>query len=53
MPVQPHDTLHGLAGTVTSAGALLAGIETYDRDKVDGVTASFDDVEQLRAYFDR
>jgi len=35
-PVPPHPELHGLAGTVTSAGALLLGLDAYDRERVDG-----------------
>lgn len=34
-PVPPHPTLHGIAGTVTSAGAILLGLTTYQRDEVD------------------
>jgi exopolyphosphatase/guanosine-5'-triphosphate,3'-diphosphate pyrophosphatase len=47
-PVAPYPTLHGLAGTVTSAGALLAGLTEYDRERVDHVTASRAEVEALR-----
>lgn len=35
-PLPPHPELHGLAGTVTSAGALLLGLTQYDRERVDG-----------------
>jgi exopolyphosphatase/guanosine-5'-triphosphate,3'-diphosphate pyrophosphatase len=34
-PLEPHATLHGLAGTVTTATAVLLGLERYDRDAVD------------------
>jgi exopolyphosphatase/guanosine-5'-triphosphate,3'-diphosphate pyrophosphatase len=47
-PVAPHAELHGLAGTVTSAGALLLGLETYDRDRVDGHRFATDEVVGLR-----
>ncbi len=47
-PVAPYPVLHGLAGTVTTAGALLADLPAYDRDAVDGVTASIEQVEALR-----
>lgn len=47
------DVLVGLAGTVTTAAALLLGLETYDREKVDGTVFSRDQVialaEQLAA----
>ena len=35
-PLPPHPRLHGLAGTVTTAAALLLGLERYDRARVDG-----------------
>lgn len=35
-PVEPYPVLHGLAGTVTTAAALLLGLTDYDRDRVDG-----------------
>ena len=47
-PVTPHPELHGLAGTVTTAAALLLGLETYDRDRVDGLRSSVAEVEALR-----
>lgn len=47
-PVAPHPELHGLAGTVTSAGAMLLGLGAYDRDRVDGHRFPIADVEALR-----
>lgn len=35
-PLAPHPVLHGVAGTVTTAAALLLGLAAYDREKVDG-----------------
>lgn len=35
-PVAPHPVLHGLAGTVTTAAALLLGLARYDRERIDG-----------------
>ncbi|HEY8378254.1 MAG TPA: exopolyphosphatase, partial [Nannocystis sp.] len=35
-PLPPHPVLHGLAGTVTTAAALLLGLSAYDRERVDG-----------------
>ena len=46
-PLAPYRVLHGLAGTVTTAGALLADLPAYDRDAVDGVTAPIADVQAL------
>src|SRR5690606_4388649 len=34
-PLAPHPILHGLAGTVTTAAAVVLGLERYDRDRVD------------------
>jgi exopolyphosphatase/guanosine-5'-triphosphate,3'-diphosphate pyrophosphatase len=34
-PLRPHSTLYGLAGTVTTATAVLLGLERYERDAVD------------------
>lgn len=45
-PLAPHPVLHGLAGTITSLGAVLLGLERYDRETVDGSVASRDEVEQ-------
>jgi exopolyphosphatase / guanosine-5'-triphosphate,3'-diphosphate pyrophosphatase len=35
-PLPPYPELHGLAGTVTCAGALMLGLTVYDRERVDG-----------------
>ncbi len=47
-PVEPHPQLHGLAGTVTTAAALLLGLTAYDRERVDGTRWSPDEIEGLR-----
>lgn len=47
-PVEPHPVLHGLAGTVTSAGALLLGLTAYDRDRVDGLAVPTERIVALR-----
>jgi exopolyphosphatase/guanosine-5'-triphosphate,3'-diphosphate pyrophosphatase len=47
-PVDPHPVLHGLAGTVTSAGALILGLEAYDRERVDGLTCPTERIVELR-----
>lgn len=47
-PLAPAPRLHGLAGTVTTAAALLMGLTTYDRLKVDGTCWSVGEVEALR-----
>lgn len=47
-PVAPLDELHGLAGTVTTAGALLLGLTHYDRQAVDGSRFSVAQVVALR-----
>lgn len=49
-PLQPHSTLHGLAGTVTTATALLLGLERYDRDAVDRTLVG---IAALRSLLDR
>jgi exopolyphosphatase/guanosine-5'-triphosphate,3'-diphosphate pyrophosphatase len=46
-PLPPHPRLHGLAGTVTTAGALLAELTEYDRTIVDETTVGRDEVEAL------
>lgn len=48
-PVAPFETLHALAGTVTTAGALLLGLEAYDREAVDGLQVSIEQLVSLRA----
>lgn len=47
-PLPPHPQLHGLAGTVTTAAALLLGLTTYDREAVDGTRWSRARVLALR-----
>jgi exopolyphosphatase/guanosine-5'-triphosphate,3'-diphosphate pyrophosphatase len=47
-PVEPHDVLYGLAGTVTSAAALLLGLEAYDRERVDGSRFALQAIVDLR-----
>jgi exopolyphosphatase / guanosine-5'-triphosphate,3'-diphosphate pyrophosphatase len=47
-PVPAHPVLHGLAGTVTTTAALLLGLQTYDRDAVDGTRWARDEVAALR-----
>ena len=47
-PLPPADELHGLAGTVTTAAALLLGLEAYDRDRVDGSRWTRSEIEALR-----
>ncbi|HWB77976.1 MAG TPA: hypothetical protein VG755_23590 [Nannocystaceae bacterium] len=47
-PVPPLAELHGLAGTVTSAGALMLGLGEYDRDRVDGTRFTAEQIVALR-----
>jgi exopolyphosphatase/guanosine-5'-triphosphate,3'-diphosphate pyrophosphatase len=47
-PLPPHPVLHGLAGTVTTAAALLLGLEKYDRERVDGSVFTATQVRGLR-----
>lgn len=47
-PLPPHPVLHGLAGTVTSAGALMLGLSHWDREAVDGSRFTLQQVEALR-----
>ena len=47
-PVAPHPVLHGLAGTVTTVAALLLGLASYDRARVDGSRFSRAEVLRLR-----
>lgn len=47
-PVAPHATLHGIAGTVTCAGAIMLGITAYDREQVDSHAFTREQVVNLR-----
>lgn len=47
-PVAPHPVLHALAGTATTTAALLLGLASYDRLKVDGSRFSVAQVLALR-----
>jgi exopolyphosphatase/guanosine-5'-triphosphate,3'-diphosphate pyrophosphatase len=49
-PLEPHPTLYGLAGTVTTATAVLLGLERYDRDAVDRTSI---DIGKLRTLWER
>jgi exopolyphosphatase/guanosine-5'-triphosphate,3'-diphosphate pyrophosphatase len=49
-PLRPHSTLYGLAGTVTTATAVLLGLERYDRDAVDRTLVG---IASLRTLLDR
>jgi len=44
----PAQRLIGLAGTVTSAAAILMGLERYERERVDGAEFSRAEIEGLR-----
>jgi exopolyphosphatase/guanosine-5'-triphosphate,3'-diphosphate pyrophosphatase len=39
-----HETLVGVAGTVTTLAALVLGLDSYDRDRVHHATLTFTDV---------
>ncbi|MEM7159575.1 MAG: Ppx/GppA family phosphatase [Myxococcota bacterium] len=47
-PLDPHPELHGLAGTVTTAAALILDLQDYDRGVVDGSRFSIERVRDLR-----
>ncbi len=47
-PVAPHPVLHALAGTATTTAALLLGLTSYDRLKVDGSRFTVAEVQALR-----
>lgn len=44
----PHPVLYGLAGTVTSAAALVLGLSEYQREKVDGAQLTLPELLKLR-----
>ena len=46
--IEPHPELHGLAGTVTTATALLLELPAYDRERVDATHWSTDALLELR-----
>lgn len=46
--LEPQPVLYGLAGTVTSAAALVLGLQEYDRDRVDGTHVTFEELLRLR-----
>lgn len=48
MPIDPQPVLHGLAGTVTTAAALLLELPAYDRHRVDGARFTSGQVAGLR-----
>lgn len=47
-PISPHPVLHGLAGTVTTAAALLLELPAYDRLRVDGSSFNIGQIAGLR-----
>jgi exopolyphosphatase/guanosine-5'-triphosphate,3'-diphosphate pyrophosphatase len=47
-PLEPFPVLHGLAGTVTTAAAMLRGLVEYDRERVDGTCYPTEVVRELR-----
>jgi exopolyphosphatase/guanosine-5'-triphosphate,3'-diphosphate pyrophosphatase len=47
-PMRPHSTLYGLAGTVTTATAVLLGLERYDREAVDRTLVGSSTLRSLR-----
>lgn len=46
--LEPSPVLYGLAGTVTSAAALILGLQEYDREKVDGTQITLGELLRLR-----
>ncbi len=48
-PLEPHPVLYGLAGTVTTAAAVILGLERYDRDRVDQTQLSPERIRALRS----
>lgn len=47
-PLEPYPILHGVAGTVTTAAALLLELPAYDRERVDGSIFAAVQVRDLR-----
>jgi len=47
-PLTPHPELHGLAGTVTTAAALMLELDAYSRERIDGTRWSVEQVVALR-----
>ena len=47
-PLAPHPELYGLAGTVTTAAAVLKGLTRYDRDAVDRTRIEYAQLADLR-----
>jgi exopolyphosphatase/guanosine-5'-triphosphate,3'-diphosphate pyrophosphatase len=47
-PLSPHPELIGLAGTATTAAALMLGLDRYDRDLVDRSRFPLSDLRGLR-----
>ena len=48
-PLAPHPVLSGLAGTVTTATAVILELDRYDRDRVDRITLSRATIRALRS----
>ncbi len=48
LPIDPQPVLHGLAGTVTTAAAVLLELPVYDRVKVDGSRFTSGQIAGLR-----
>jgi exopolyphosphatase / guanosine-5'-triphosphate,3'-diphosphate pyrophosphatase len=48
LPIDPQPVLHGLAGTVTTAAALLLELPAYDRARVDGSRFTSGQIAGLR-----
>ncbi len=47
-PLPAHSRLHGLAGTVTTAAALLLGLDAYRSERVDNSEHSLSAISELR-----
>lgn len=48
-PLAPHPVLYGLAGTVTTAAAVILGLDRYDRDRVDNSELARATIDALRS----